>query len=261
MRDIMKRTLGVLFAIILFTSCEKNEVLRENPITNKLICFSPNMSETNTRGGDYYSWNDYYKICPDVTVDITVNGQTSTATYTYNDTNNLLEYKDGELLYYPTNSEPYQIIVHWPTKSIQELYDENDYHNQDNFESFLRSDQLSDTISNSGKTISSVLPIYFKHSRSKISFILQTWNYNKFSKGTKINTNPPYFNKDSTSVQIVYDRVKEGISSTEGVIQFDVQIGDQSYIYYSFSFDVSTLQVGVDRTVRLIHPFPDISIN
>jgi hypothetical protein len=173
----------------------------------------------------------------------------------------LLEYKDGELLYYPTNSEPYQIIVLWPAKSIQELYDENDYYNQDNFESFLRSDQLSDTISNPVKIISSVLPIYFKHSRSKISFIFQKdqkeWGaFYKFSKRTKINNNPPYFNKDSISVQVIYDRVKEGISKKEGIIQLDVQVGIQSYIYNSFSFDVSTLKAGVNRTVVLSYPFP-----
>jgi hypothetical protein len=260
MRDSMKRALDVIFAIILFTSCEKNEMLPENPMTGKLISFSPNMSEAKTRGGDYYSWNDYYKICPDVTVDITVNGQTSTATYTYNNTNRLLEYKHGALLYYPANDEPYQIIVHWPTKSIQELYDENDYQNQDNFESFLRSDQLSDTI-NTVRMISSALPIYFKHLRSKISFILPDWENNKFPEGAKINSYSPHYNKDSTSVQIIYDKVKEGVSRKNGVIQFDVRVDVQNFIHSSFFFDVYTLQVGVDRTVRLIHPFPDISIN
>ncbi|KAA6344661.1 hypothetical protein EZS27_007717 [termite gut metagenome] len=260
MRDIMKRILDVIFAILLFTSCEKNEVLSENPIPpGKLISFSPNM--TNTRGGDY-SWDDYYRVCPDVTVYMTLKGSTSMATYKYNDTNKLLEYEDGELLYYPIDNEPYQLIVLWPAKSIQELYGEHDYHNQNNFESFLRSDQLSDTINNSVRMISSVFPVYFKHSRSKISFILHglNWKSWKFPDETKINNKPPYFNWDSTFIQIIYDHVKEGISKKDGIIQFDVQVSDQSYIYSFFHFDVSTLKAGVDRTVLLTYPYPFLEV-
>jgi hypothetical protein len=253
MKDLMKRILGAIFAILFFISCEKNEVMPENPMTGKLISFSPNMSETNTRAGDYYSWDDYYKICPDVTVYMTIKGQTSAATYTYNYTNKLLEYKDGKFLYYPIDNEPYQIIILWPVKNIQELYDENDYHNQDNFESFLRSDLLSDTI-NTVEVISSVsvLPIYFKHLRSKISVILsddEGKSY-KFPQETKINDNPSYMNQDSISAQIIYDRVKEGVSIKSSVIQFDIQ-----GINCSFYFDVSTLQAGINRTVQLTHPF------
>ncbi|KAA6351724.1 hypothetical protein EZS27_000849 [termite gut metagenome] len=253
----MKRILDVIFAIILFTSCEKNEVLPENPMTGKLISFSPNMSEANTRVGDYYSWDDYYRVCPDVTVYMTLNGYTSISTYKYNDTNKLLEYEDGKLLYYPANDESYQIIFLWPAKRIQEQYDEEDYYNQGNFESFLRSDQLSDTINNSVGMISTVFPIYFKHLRSMISFNLPGWEHNKFPKETKIDEYSPHFNTDSTSVQIIYDRVKEGISKQHGVIQFYVQVGIQSFTFSSFFFDVSTLKAGINRTVQLIYPFPE----
>jgi hypothetical protein len=250
MRDSMKRTLDVIFAIILFTSCEKNEVLPENPMTGKLISFSPNMSETNTRGGDYYSWDDYYKACPDVTVYMTIRGGTTISTYRYNDTNRLLEYAEGELLYYPANDESYQIIILWPAKGIQERYGEDDYYNQGNFESFLRSDQLSDTIINPVRMISLAFPVYFKHLRSKISFILlnDKGKSFEFSKETTINAYPSSFNTDSTSVQIIYDSVKEK-ERTQGVIR--------TYIHNvncTFDFDVSILKAGVHRTVQLTYP-------
>ncbi|KAA6324441.1 hypothetical protein EZS27_026235 [termite gut metagenome] len=253
----MKRTLEVIFAIIFFASCEKEGGLPENPMNSQPIRFFPNMSEANTREGDYYSWDDYYKICPKATVYMTVDEQTSTATYKYNDTNKLLEYEEGTPLYYPTNSKPYQIIVLWPVKSIQELYGETDYQGQGNFESYLRSDQLSDTINSPERTISSSLPIYFKHLRSKIAFILPEpdWKDNKFPKDTKVNTISPYFNKDSTSVQVIYDRVKEGISPKNGVIQFYVQINDVQGINCLFSFDVSNVKAGTNQTVKLIYPY------
>jgi hypothetical protein len=189
---------------------------------------------------------------------MTVDEQTSTATYKYNDTNKLLEYEEGTPLYYPTNSKSYQIIVLWPTKRIQELYGETDYQGQGNFESYLRSDQLSDTINNPERMISLALPIYFKHLRSKISAILldDKGKSCKFPKETKTNNISPYFNKDSTSVQFIYDRVKEGISKKDEAIQFNVQ-----GINCFFFFDISNLQAGINQTVKLIYPSFKTPIN
>ncbi|KAA6337341.1 hypothetical protein EZS27_014569 [termite gut metagenome] len=242
----MKYLLSLIFPIALLISCQKED--RAFETANKLISFSPNFSQTDTRATDDYSLSDYFNACPTATVRMIIGNEVKTAKYIYKAETKTLEYADRIPLYYPEDNSPYQLIISWPDETL--LEEVNDYQNQDNKESFFRSDLLSDTINNAVAV--DYLPVFFKHLRSKITFILseqwETYTINELTVNGRKSfhdiTNP---NVGKNTYQMIYDLWVEEENS-KGLIVAINKEGDKR-IEHPFLFDVSDLKVGENRKI------------
>ncbi|KAA6307992.1 hypothetical protein EZS27_040334, partial [termite gut metagenome] len=250
----MKYFLSLILTIILLISCQKED--RNFETTNKLISFSPNISQTETRATDGYSSSDYLNVCPTVTVCMKQGNVFKKAIYIYNAETKKLEYLDTPL-YYPEDNSPYQLIISWPDEDTYKQFGEADYRHQEDENSFIRCDMLSDTVNNAVGV--EYLPIYFKHLKSKLTLVLLGWNTTNAVTNLTVNGYKPFHNTanpDVDAYQLIYDPSIEAkttnISNNKVVVW--LATNRDTEIEYHFRFDASNLKAEENRKIFI--PFP-----
>ncbi|KAA6319061.1 hypothetical protein EZS27_031000 [termite gut metagenome] len=202
----MKYLLSLLLPIALLVSCQKED--RNFETAHKPISFFPNMSQTGTRAADDYGLSDYFNACSTVTVRMITGNEAKAAVYEYNAGTKQLEYAKGTPLYYPTDNLSYQLIISWPDEETYTQSGEADYRNQDDENSFIRCDRLSDTVNNAVEV--EYLPIYFKHLKGKLTLIpmLSGWDTTDTMARLTVNDYKPFHhtaNAGAESYQLIYD--------------------------------------------------------
>ncbi|KAA6330580.1 hypothetical protein EZS27_020727 [termite gut metagenome] len=257
----MKYLVSFILAIALLISCQKEED-RNFETANKLISFSPNISQTDTRATDEYALSDYFNVCSTVTVRMILGNEVKTAKYRYKADTKKLEYADGTLLYYPEDKSPYQLIISWPDEETRTQLGEDDYRHQEDENSFIRCDMLSDTINNAVRV--EYLPIYFKHSRSKLTLIPMLsasveWGTTDVAfTNLTVNDYKSFHNTANPDVdvyQLIYDPSIEAettnINNNKAVVWL-ATTNRNTEIKYLFRFDASNLKAGENRKINIV---------
>ncbi|KAA6321635.1 hypothetical protein EZS27_028736 [termite gut metagenome] len=257
----MKYLLSFILMIALLISCQKEDMNFET--THKLISFSPNFSQTDTRAADEYSLSDYFNVCPTVTVRMIlgIGNEVKTAKYSYKADTKNLEYADGTPLYYPEDGSPYQLTISWPDEETRTQLGEADYRHQEDESSFIRCDMLSDTVNNAVGV--EYLPIYFKHLKSKLTLIPVLSGGSTTDavvSNLTVNGYKPFHNTanpDVVAYQLIYNPSIEAettISNNKVVVW--VVTNKDTEIEYLFRFDVSDLKAGENREIKAFISFP-----
>ncbi|KAA6347296.1 hypothetical protein EZS27_005213 [termite gut metagenome] len=253
----MKYLLPLILTIVLLISCQKEDINFET--INKLISFSPNISQANTRATDEYSLSDYFNVCSTVTVRMRQGSVVKIARYIYKVETKKLEYADGTPLYYPENNSPYQLIVSWPDEETYTQLGEADYRHQEDENSFIRCDRLSDTVNNAVRV--EYLPIYFKHLKSKLTLILISGGDTTDAVVTNLTVNgyEPFYNTANPDVD-VYQRIYDPLieAKTTNINNNKVAVwlttNRNTKIEYQFGFDASDLKAGENRKIKILMP-------
>ncbi|KAA6339817.1 hypothetical protein EZS27_012278 [termite gut metagenome] len=260
-KHCMKYLLSLILAIVLLISCQKED--RNFEIAHKFISFSPNISQTDTRATDEYSLSvsDYFHACPTVTVRMIIGNEVKTAKYIYKADTKKLEYVDGAPLYYPEdNSPPYQLIISWPDAETRTQLGEADYRHQEDENSFIRCDMLSDTVNNAVKV--EYLPIYFKHLKSKLTLIPALSGEDAtdvaFTNLT-VNGYKPFHNTANSNVVNIYQLIYNPSIEAETTISNNkvavrLATNKDTEIEYHFRFDASNLKAGENREIKILIP-------
>ncbi|KAA6327476.1 hypothetical protein EZS27_023540 [termite gut metagenome] len=253
----MKYLVSFILAIALLISCQKED--RAFETSNKLISFSPNFSQTDTRATDDYSLSDYFNACSTVTVRMILGNEIKTAKYGYNADTKKLEYADGTLLYYPENNSPYQLIILWPDEETRTQLGEDDYRHQEDKSSFIRCDMLSDTVNNAVTV--EYLPIYFKHSKSKLTLIPVLSGLDTIDAvvtNLTVNGYKPFHNTatpDVDTYQLIYDlSIEAETTISNNKVAVWLVINRDTEIEYHFKFDASNLKAGENRKINIVIP-------
>ncbi|KAA6342601.1 hypothetical protein EZS27_009671 [termite gut metagenome] len=258
----MKYLLSLILSIALLISCQKED--RNFETTYKLISFSPNISQTDTRATDEYSLSvsDYFHACSTATVRMMIGNEVKTARYIYKADIRKLEYADGTPLYYPEDNSPYQLIISWPDEETYTQLGKADYRHQEDENSFIRCDMLSDTVNNAVGV--EYLPIYFKHSKSKLTLIPMLSEENATDDvvtNLTVNGYKPFHNTTNPDVdayQLIYDSSIE--TETTNINNNKVAVWLTTHrnakIEYHFRFDASNLKAGENRKILIPFPFP-----
>jgi hypothetical protein len=256
----MKYLLSLILSIALLISCQKED--RTFETTHKLISFSPNISQTDTRAADGYSLSvsDYFNACSTVTVRMIIGNEVKTAKYIYKAITQKLEYADGTPLYYPEDNSPYQLIISWPDEETHAQLGEADYRHQEDKNSFIRCDMLSDTVNNAVEV--EYLPIYFKHLKSKLTLIPMPSGRDATDAvvtSLKVNGYKPFHNTASPDVAGIYQLIYNPSIEAETTISNNkvavrLAINKDTEIEYYFRFDASNFKAGENQEINILIP-------
>jgi hypothetical protein len=255
----MKYLLPFILPIALLISCQKED--RNLETTHNLISFFPNISQTDTRAADEYSLSDYFNVCSTATVRMTTVNGVKIAKYRYNFDTKKLEYADGFPLYYPENNSPCQLILSWPDEETYTQWGETDYRHQEDEASFIRCDRLGDTINNAVEV--ECLPIYFKHVRSKLTFIPVLSRGNTTDAVVAHLTVNGYksFYNTANPEESVYHRIYDPSMEAETTdinnnkVSVWLVTNKDTKIEFRFEFDASDLKAGENRKIKILGQF------
>jgi hypothetical protein len=191
-----------------------------------------------------------------------IGNEVKTAGYKYNADTRKLKYADGTPLYYPEDGSSYQLIISWPDEETRTQLGEADYRHQEDENSFIRCDMLSDTVNNAVGV--EHLPIYFKHLRSKLTLIPALsggGTTDAVVTNLTVNGYKPFHNTanlDVDTYQLIYDPSIEAETtiSNNKVAMWLATTNRDTEIEYHFRFDTSNLKAGENREIKILIPFP-----
>jgi hypothetical protein len=192
-----------------------------------------------------------------------IGNEVKTAKYIYKADTKKLEYADGTPLYYPEDKSPYQLIILWPDEDTRMQLGKADYQHQEDKNSFIRCDMLSDTINNAVGV--GYLPIYLKHLKSKLTFIFipSGWGADGSTvTNLTVNGYKPFYvvtmNPVVITYQLIYDFSMEAettnISNNKGALRLTTT--KDAAIEYHFRFDASSLKAGESREIKVVIQSP-----
>jgi hypothetical protein len=147
--------------------------------------------------------------------------------------------------------------VSWPDEETYTQWGKVNYRHQEDKNSFLRCDRLSDTVNNAMGV--EHLPIYFKHSKSKLTFMLILQGWDPVSAVVTNLTVNGYqsFHNTANPEESVYHRIYDPYmeAETTDINNNKVSVWLDTKIEFRFEFDASDLKAGENRKIKISGQF------